>query len=85
MSATPPEIRRVQTRRGTQAQWTAENPVLEEGEMGLVMDVGRFKVGNGTDDWDTLPYWIDEGPQGPQGAQGAQGGVAGGGFDGGGP
>jgi hypothetical protein len=84
MSTTPPEIRRVQTRRGTQAQWTTENPVLEEGEIGLAMDVGRFKVGNGTDDWDTLGYWIDQGPQGAQGAQGAQG-TATGGIDGGGP
>jgi hypothetical protein len=85
------QISRIQIRRGNQADWEAENTLLADGEIGLELDNARFKVGNGTDVWDDLDYWEGDGPQGPMGpqgaagAQGAQGGVAGGGFDGGGP
>jgi hypothetical protein len=47
---------RIQLRRGTAAEWTATNPVLAAGEMGLETDTGDFKFGNGTDTWSNLAY-----------------------------
>lgn len=55
----------IQFRRGVATLWTSVNPTLAEGEMGLETDTGKFKVGNGSDDWGTLPY--SSGPAGPQG------------------
>jgi hypothetical protein len=45
-----------QLRRALAADWTANNPVLSEGEPGFETDTGKLKIGNGTDDWTTLPY-----------------------------
>ena len=58
----------IQLRRGTAAQWTASNPTLAEGEMGVETDTGQFKIGNGTSAWGDLIYGGLEGPQGPSGA-----------------
>jgi hypothetical protein len=44
-------------RRGTAAQWTASNPVLAEGEVGLETDTRKFKVGDGLTAWSSLSYW----------------------------
>ena len=46
----------IQLRRGTAAEWTASNPTLAEGEMGIELDSGNFKIGNGLDQWDDLAY-----------------------------
>lgn len=46
----------IQHRRGTASEWTAANPVLAEGELGLVTDTGRFKIGDGATAWDSLAY-----------------------------
>lgn len=46
----------LQFRRGTAAQWTAANPVLAAGEMGLETDTTFFKVGDGTTAWSSLSY-----------------------------
>ena len=64
---------RLQFRRGPSSQWAFYNPVLAEGEFGLVTDMGQFKVGDGVTDWNTLPYGGLLGPTGPQGVQGFQG------------
>jgi hypothetical protein len=45
---------RMLQRRGTAAQWAAANPVLGAGELGIVMDTGIIKVGDGTTPWATL-------------------------------
>lgn len=55
----------IQLRRGTAAEWLAQNPTLAEGEMGLEKDTGKFKVGTGALSWVNLPY--------NSGATGAQG------------
>ena len=47
---------KVQFRRGTAAGWTSANPTLAEGEMGLELDTGYFKIGNGSDNWNGLDY-----------------------------
>lgn len=46
----------IQIRRGTDSEWTSANPVLADGEMGIATDLGQFKIGNGTSNWNTLPY-----------------------------
>lgn len=46
----------IQLRRGTAAQWTAANPVLAAGEVGVETDTVRFKIGTGSTAWETLPY-----------------------------
>lgn len=46
----------IQFRRDTEAQWSAENPLLAQGELGLEFDTGRFKIGDGIDLYNDLPY-----------------------------
>jgi hypothetical protein len=46
----------IQHRRGTAAQWTSENPTLAEGELGLITDTGRYKIGDGVTAWASLGY-----------------------------
>lgn len=60
-------------RNGTATQWTTANPTLAEGEMGVETDTGKFKIGNGTQNWNALAYGGLVGPQGPVGPQGIQG------------
>ncbi len=47
----------IQIRRGTAAQWTAANPVLAQGEMGLETDTGKVKFGDGVTAWNSLAYF----------------------------
>ena len=49
----------MQQRRGTAAQWTSADPVLNAGEMGWESDTNKFKVGDGTNHWADLDYFID--------------------------
>ena len=48
-------------RNGTSAQWTAANPVLLKGELGLENDTRRMKIGDGITAWEDLPYATQEG------------------------
>ena len=50
---------RMQQRRDTAANWTSTNPTLAAGEMGIETDTYKFKVGNGSTAWATLPYSVD--------------------------
>lgn len=45
-------------RRGLAADWTAKNEVLLQGEIGLELDSGLGKVGDGSTAWNSLPYTI---------------------------
>ena len=47
---------RIQVRRGTAAEWSAVNPVLAAGEMGLESDTNFIKFGDGTSSWSSLSY-----------------------------
>lgn len=47
---------KIQKRRDTAANWAAVNPVLAQGEEGLELDTGKEKIGNGTANWNSLPY-----------------------------
>lgn len=52
---------RIQLRNDTAENWTAQNPILLKGEMGVEIDTGKTKIGNGTDNWKTLKYsGVDE-------------------------
>jgi hypothetical protein len=50
---------RIQVRRGDASEWTSVDPVLSEGELGYETDTGKFKIGNGTDLWSSLDYFLD--------------------------
>ena len=47
---------RIQLRRDTSANWTRVNPILEDGEPGLDTTTNQIKYGDGSTDWDNLPY-----------------------------
>jgi hypothetical protein len=47
---------RIQVRRGTSSEWTAANPILAAGEMGVETNTNLFKFGNGTSTWTALSY-----------------------------
>ena len=47
---------KVQFRRDTAARWSQYNPILMEGEIGLVSDSNSYKLGNGVDPWNSLPF-----------------------------
>jgi hypothetical protein len=46
----------IRSRRGTMAEWLQANPVLAEGEIGVVPDIGLGKIGDGVRPWAELPY-----------------------------
>ena len=54
---------RMQQRRGTAAQWISTNsgngPVLAPGEIGYESDTNKFKIGDGTNHWINLDYFMD--------------------------
>lgn len=50
---------RIRPRRDTAAGWTAANPVLLLGELGIETDTRRFKVGDGTSTWSALSYYLE--------------------------
>lgn len=66
----------IQFRRGTSAEWTAVNPILAEGEMGIELNTDLFKIGNGLDPWNDLPYGGLRGFSGSTGVQGSIGNIA---------
>lgn len=45
---------KIQLRRDIAANWTANNPMLLNGEIGIETDTLKFKVGNGTQRWNDL-------------------------------
>ena len=47
----------IQLRNGTAAEWVSTNPILGQSEPGIENDTLRQKIGNGVDDWVTLPYY----------------------------
>ena len=62
-----------QQRSDTAANWTANNPVLLAGEMGVESDTFKFKFGDGTSRWSTLPYVNTAGGTGAKGDKGDPG------------
>jgi len=50
-------IARIRLRRDTAANWTATNPVLLNGEVGLETDTRKLKAGDGSTAWSGLSYY----------------------------
>lgn len=50
----------IKLRRDTAANWTLDNPILEEGETGWETDTGRVKLGDGVTAWVGLAYAAGE-------------------------
>lgn len=46
----------IQLRRDDSANWSAVNPVLLDAEFGVETDTGKFKIGDGSTAWTSLPY-----------------------------
>lgn len=68
---------RIQLRRDIAANWTAANPVLSDGEIGIERDTDQFKIGDGATAWASLAYGGLVGATGATGAAGADSTVAG--------
>ena len=66
----------IQFRRGTAAEWASVNPILALAELGLEIDTNLFKIGNGVDNWNDLPYGGLRGFSGSQGEKGEVGNIA---------
>ncbi len=49
----------MQQRRGTAATWTSANPILGVGEIGYETDTNKFKIGDGSNRWVNLNYFVD--------------------------
>lgn len=47
---------RIQLRRGGSQEWRNANPVLAQGEIGIDLDSGRIKIGDGSTAWNSLAY-----------------------------
>ena len=45
-----------QQRHDTAANWLLVNPILLRGELGVEIDTGKMKIGNGSSKWAALPY-----------------------------
>lgn len=55
----------IQLRRDTEANWNSNNPILSQGEIGIVLDGAnayKFKVGDGIQTWSALSYGGLQGP-----------------------
>jgi hypothetical protein len=52
---------RMQQRRGTASQWSSANPILNVAEIGFETDTNKFKIGDGTNHWADLTYFVDAG------------------------
>ena len=50
---------RIQLRRDTAANWTAANPVLRAGEVGIESDTLKMKVGDGTTAWSSITNYMN--------------------------
>lgn len=50
---------RIILRNDTANNWTTNNPVLLKGEIGLESDTGKYKIGDGTSNWQALSYYVN--------------------------
>lgn len=48
---------RIQQKADTSSNWTSSNPVLLRGELGFETDTLKFKMGNGTSNYNSLEYF----------------------------
>lgn len=48
---------RIQLRRGTETEWSLDNPILAPGEAALDLTNGKLKIGDGSTAWSDLDYF----------------------------
>lgn len=60
-------IRKILHRVDTAQQWQVNNPILEDGEMGIERETRQFKIGDGSTPWNDLEPGGLSGPPGPAG------------------
>ena len=48
---------RLKEKIDTESNWTSNNPVLLEGEKGLIKGTAKYKIGDGTSKWEALPIY----------------------------
>ena len=57
-------LAKIQIRRDNTINWSNINPTLLLGEIGYELDTNKFKIGDGVNSWNTLPYqlgqWISD-------------------------
>ena len=46
----------IKIRKGTESEWQSSNPILASGEPGYAIDTNRFKIGDGSSNWNSLSY-----------------------------
>lgn len=46
----------IKLRRDVSSAWTSSNPILGSGEPGFETDTGKFKIGDGSTNWNNLAY-----------------------------
>lgn len=51
---------RLTLRNDTSTNWITYNPILIKGEMGIEIDTGKFKFGDGVTKWNNLKYSVAE-------------------------
>lgn len=51
---------RILVRRGTTSEWTASDPILAEGEIGIDTTEQRIKIGDGTSPWSEVPFLVSK-------------------------
>lgn len=54
----PAQSTAIQIRRDSNTDWTTENTVLSDGEIGFITDTRLAKIGDGSTAWNDLPYLI---------------------------
>ena len=54
------KINDIRVKRGASSVWTQKDYPLRSGEYGYETDTGLFKIGNGRDGWNDLPYFLNE-------------------------
>ena len=54
------ENKRIQIRRDIALNWSTENPILLQGEVGFDMTNNNIKIGDGIKTWNELPYLTTE-------------------------
>ena len=57
----------IQLRRGLAVDWSANDPILAQAEIGVELDTRKFKIGDGIHNWNSLSYGGLVGPQGAPG------------------
>lgn len=51
---------KIKQRRGTLANWEAVNPILDQGELGVILDTNELVVGDGTTSFSNLKRFLNE-------------------------